>query len=194
MLEFCLMIPIWLPLLIGTFLYGNALIRQQEMMQMVRDLGSMYSRGINFSSGGAVANGASLNLVTHGDVVTGGQGTAIFSTVIYVGNNLCPGGACANYGYYVFTQQYKQPAGSSAVSYFGAAGGTLDTDGISIKDYLTNSAARSKFNLIPAPTQAVPNQDGYQAGQPIYIVEMFYSGGGVGGFSGGGGTYAYAVF
>jgi hypothetical protein len=57
---------------------------------------------------------------------------------------------------------------------------------------LTNANDRSTFNLIPAPLQT--GQDGYQAGTPIYIVEMFYSGGGVGGYSGGGGTYAYAIF
>jgi hypothetical protein len=39
----------------------------------------------------------------------------------------------------------------------------------------------SSFNLLPKPKE--DGTDGYQSGQPIYVVEAFF-----------GGTYAFAVF
>jgi hypothetical protein len=56
---------------------------------------------------------------------------------------------------------------------------------------VTHAGDVSTFNLLPAPKE--DGTDGYQSGQPIYLVEVFFSGGGKVGYNIGG-TYAYAVF
>jgi len=202
MIEFCLLVPVWLPLLVGTFLYGSAMIREQELCQMARELGSMYSRGVDFSS--SAYGATALKEITQGagKVTAGGNGAVIFSTVEFLGpyecgsvDGLSNGGACSgsNYLQFVFTQQYKVPAGSSAVSKFGTPTGVPNASNV-LTDYQTNAGdiATGWNNLIPAPT--IGGNNGYQPGQPIYIVETFFTGSGVGGYAGGGGSYAYAVF
>jgi hypothetical protein len=62
---------------------------------------------------------------------------------------------------------------------------------ISTVHYLTDTTDVSSFNLLPAPQEN--GQDGYQSGQPAYLVEVFFSGSGQKGYTQGG-AYAYAVF
>ena len=45
-----MLIPIWLPLLVGTLWIGSSMVRDQQVTQMARDLASMYSRGADFTS------------------------------------------------------------------------------------------------------------------------------------------------
>jgi Flp pilus assembly protein TadG len=213
MMEFMLLVPVWLPLILGTMWIGSAMVRGQQVTQAARDLGSMYSRGVDFASNGGAADSETLTAVTHqvGTVTASGTGVVIFTTLTYVGNSVCAslgatygtapssGNAgshtvsCTNYGKFVFTQQYTQGNTSLLTSKFGTAPtGEMDTNfNIPSSYYVTNATYVSTFNLLPAPQEL--GQDGYQSGQPVYVVETYFSGSGQKGYASGG-DYAYAVF
>jgi hypothetical protein len=173
----------------------------------------MYSRGVDFASNGGAADSETLTAVTQqvGTVTASGTGVVIFTTLTYVGNSVCAslgatygtapssGNAgshtvsCTNYGKFVFTQQYTQGNTSLLTSKFGTAPtGEMDTNfNIPSSYYVTNATYVSTFNLLPAPQEL--GQDGYQSGQPVYVVETYFSGSGQKGYASGG-DYAYAVF
>ena len=133
MMEFMLLVPIWLPLILGTMWLGSAMVRGQQVTQLARDLASMYSRGVNFSSGGGSSSSETLTEIAQqvGTVTSTGTGAVVFTTLTYVGNSVCAslngtngstvygvapssGSAgshtanCTNWGKFVFTQQYSQ--------------------------------------------------------------------------------------
>ena len=62
---------------------------------------------------------------------------------------------------------------------------------ISTTNYLTDANDVSTFNGLPVPLEN--GADGFQSGQPAYVVEAYFSGLGQAGYTNGG-TYAYAVF
>jgi Flp pilus assembly protein TadG len=209
MIEFTILVPVWLSLLLGTMWVGSAMIGGQQIMQMARDLGSMYSRGVDFSSGGGASSSATLTDITQqlGTLTSTGTGVVIFSTVTYVGNSVCAAAgstygstsplshtaACKNYGKFVFTQQYTQGNTSLLTSNFGKPpSGDLDASfNISLVNQVSDTSDVSSFKLLPTPQEN--GQDGYQSGQPAYVVEVFFSGTGQAGYTKGG-NYAYAVF
>jgi hypothetical protein len=185
------------------------MVRGQQITHRARDLASMYSRGVNFSSGGGSTSSETLTEITQqlGTVTSTGTGVIIFSTLTYVGNSVCASdgttygttsplahtASCKNYGKFVFTQQYSEGNTSLLSSHFGAAP-TADMDAnynVALTTYLTDTSDRSTFNLITAPSEN--GTDGYQSGQPVYVVEVFFSSPGQKGYTGGG-NYAYAVF
>jgi Flp pilus assembly protein TadG len=209
MLEFALLIPVWVPLLLGTLWIGSAMIQGQQVTQMTRDLASMYSRGVNFSSGGGSTSSTTLTDITSqvGTVTSTGTGVVYFSTIVYVGNSVCASGgatygslsplshtaACTNYGKFVFTQQYSAGNTGLRSSNLGTApAADLDANyNVATTTYLTDTSDRATFNLLPAPQEN--GADGFQSGQPAYVVESYFSGPGQKGYAQGG-TYAYAVF
>lgn len=218
MMEFMLLVPIWLPLILGTMWLGSAMVRGQQVTQLARDLASMYSRGVNFSSGGGSSSSETLTEIAQqvGTVTSTGTGAVVFTTLTYVGNSVCAslngtngstvygvapssGSAgshtanCTNWGKFVFTQQYSQGNTSLLTSHFGSAPTTaMDANfNIPISDYVTDTTYRSTFSLLPAPQEL--GQDGYQSGQPVYVVETFFLGPGQKGYTQGG-NYAYCVF
>jgi Flp pilus assembly protein TadG len=209
MVEFTLLVPVWLTLLLGTLFVGSAMIGGQQTMQMARDLASMYSRGVNFSSGGGATSSATLTDITNqlGTITSSGTAVAIFTTVTYVGNSVCASAgptygttsplshtaACTNYGKFVFTQQYTQGNTSLLTSHFGTApSGDLDSDyNVSLVNQVSDTNDVSTFSLLPAPQEN--GQDGYQSGQPAFVVEVLFSGTGQAGYANGS-NYAYAVF
>jgi Flp pilus assembly protein TadG len=199
MVEFTMLIPIWLPLLVGTLWIGSSLTREQQVQQMARDLASMYVRGVDFSPAGDSGSAKTLTLITQqlGTVTASGTGVVIFSKITYVGNLLCT--TCTNYHKWTFEQQFAVGNTSLWNSNFGTATGTfaVNSDGYNtgnLTDYLTNSSDHSTFNLIsPVPTESTPDTDGYQASTPVYVVEVFFQARGLAGITKGG-DYAYAVF
>jgi hypothetical protein len=216
MVEFSLLIPVWLPLLLGTMWLGSAMIRGEQTTEMARDLASMYSRGVDFSSTGAGSSNTILTDITQqlGTVTAAGTGVVIFSEVEFVGKSVCASAGstygsagppptyvastCKNEGFFVFRQQYTQGNTSLRSSNFGTApAGDLDSSNKfqvdAITTYISDTADRSTFNLLPAPQENIPNTDGYQSGQPVYVVEVYFAGAGQAGFTKGG-DYAYAVF
>jgi Flp pilus assembly protein TadG len=221
MVEFMMLTPIWLPLILGTLWIGSAMVRGLQVTEVARDAASMFCRGTDFSVAvGSNANNAEYNSILPnlasdlGTVTTTGNGVFIFSTLTYVGNSVCASlgstygtaptsgnagshtGSCTNYGKFVFTQQYLVGNTSLRSSTFGTpAAADLDSTNSyridSALTYVTHTADRSTFNLIPAPAEL--GSDGYQSGQPIYVVEAYFSGRGQAGYTSGG-DYSYAVF
>ena len=110
--EFTLSMLFLIPLLLGTFVFGFRLVRSLSMEQIVRDLGHMYLRGINFRNAGPIQNAQTLsagfNLTSTGDSV------AIFSQIKVIQQSDCdaanplsvPGTVhCTNLGNPVFTEE-----------------------------------------------------------------------------------------
>jgi hypothetical protein len=212
MLEFTLLTPVWLPLLLGTMWLGSAMVRGLQVTQVARDLASMYCRAVDFSATGTgTAQGDILPKLTQeiGTVTSTGTGVVIFSTLTYVGASVCqaagstyydsvtstPKPACTNWKKFVFTQRYTVGNTSLLTSGFGApASADLDSTNqykISLTNYVTHDADKVPgFNLLPSPDT---DPGGYQSGQPIYLVEVFFSGNGQAGYTSGG-SYAYAIF
>ncbi len=212
MVEFSILVPVWLSLLLGTLWLGTAMVRGQQVTQMARDLASMYSRGVNFSATGGTGSNHTLTDITAqlGTVTGAGNGVVFFSTLTYVGNTTCASAgptygstsplshtsSCANFGKFGFTQQYLQ--GNTGVGLSASAFGTplaADMDAnfnISTTSTVSHSGDASTFNLI-SPLPAEAGQDGYQAGQPVYVVEVYFSSTGQTGYTKGG-DYAFAVF
>jgi Zn-dependent protease len=62
---------------------------------------------------------------------------------------------------------------------------------IATTTYVTDTSDVATFNLLPAPKE--DGTDGYQSGQPVYVVETFFSSSWAAGYATGG-NYAYAVF
>src|ERR1022692_4282875 len=115
MVEFALLCPVWLTLLLGTMWYGTAMIRGLIVTQTARDLASMYCRAVDFSATDANsaqvnilpkllfavdfsatdANSAQVNILPKlvhelGTIsTTGGTGVTIFSQFTFVGDNVC---------------------------------------------------------------------------------------------------------
>lgn len=127
MIEFVLVSSMFLvPLLVGIFTYGFAVLRSVEVVQFTRDVGHMYSRGVDFSTqanqnllAGRLANG--LNIAANSGNVTGGStgyGVVIFSTLTKVAATC----SCNNSGHIVVMRRivvgnntnYTTPYGSPA--------------------------------------------------------------------------------
>jgi Flp pilus assembly protein TadG len=211
MMEFMLLAPVWLTLILGTMWIGSAMVRGQQITQAARDLGSMYSRGVDFASNAGASASETLTAVTQqvGSVTGSGTGVVIFTTLTYVGNSVCAAqgygvapssgnagshtGGCTNYGKFVFTQQYTQGNTSLMTSNFGTSPtGEMDSNfNVKAPYFVTDATYVSTFNSLPAPGEL--GQDGYQSGQPVYLVEVYFSGTGQKGYASGG-DYAYAVF
>jgi hypothetical protein len=214
MVEFTMLVPVWLPLLIGTLWIGSSMIRGQQVTQMARDLASMYSRdstNLNFAAAPTTSSNAVLDDITKqlGTLTSTGNGVVIFSTITYAGNSFCASGGstygattpslshtgnCTNYGHFVFTQQYVQGNTSLLTSRFGTPPASdMDANyNVSTVTALTDTADVSTFNLI-SPVPQENGSDGYQSGQPIYVVEVYFQSQGLAGYTKGG-DYAYAVF
>lgn len=205
-IEFALIVPVWLSLTLGTVFVGSAMIREQAVTQMAVDLASMYSRGTDFSTGAGVAEAwatGMLNSITQqlGSVTAGGTGLVVFSTITYVGPNTCgaahgvTGGltTCANYQHWVFTQQYIQgntslrtPNSTLAPANHPYTADMNSDFNIPPLSYVENTLDQSTFNLItPVPNGTT---DGYQEGQSVFVVEVYFK------VIGSGGYGSYAVF
>src|SRR5690242_3954272 len=109
--EFTLSLVFLVPLLLGTFVFGFRLIRSLEMEQIVRDLGHMYIRGVDFRNAGPIANAQTL--AQGFDLTATGTSLIIFSQIRIVTQADCdaanpssPAGThCTNLGNPVFTEQ-----------------------------------------------------------------------------------------
>ena len=150
MIEFVLVASTFmLPVLLGTFTYGFAMIRSVEALQLTRDVGHMYSRGVDFSKQAnqdliATQLAQGLNIVSNSGNVTGGStgnGIIVLSTFTKIGVQ-CP--TCNNSGHVVvmrrivignngmFTTQYGSPSGS-----------LIDPNSGDIKNYSSDATARA---------------------------------------------------
>ena len=102
-IEFVLVSSVFLvPLLLGLFSVGFGLIRDMQGVQLTRDVGHMWARGVDFSTQAnqdllATRLAQGLSLVSNSGNVTGGttgNGVVILSIFTNIGAGTC--GGCNN--------------------------------------------------------------------------------------------------
>ncbi len=205
-LEFAMLTGVWVPLLVGTTAIGSTMIRGLQVVHVARDAAHMYALGVDFSLSGSQDMLGKLSSDL-GSLTSSGDGLVVFSTLEYVGRYVCqsagyadtstppnPTTSCRNYGHFVFTHRWMVGNTSLRTSNIGApsVGVDANTGVIPLNTYVTQTGDRADaFTAIPAPREN--GSDGYQAGDPIYLVEVFFRGGSFAGYTQGG-TYAAAIF
>jgi hypothetical protein len=191
-IEFAFGMLVLLPLLLGTGVTGINMIRSLQTVQLARDTGHMYARGIDFSAPGnqtvLVDLGSNLGLSA-----TAGQGTAvvILSALTYVDKNACaavgavdgsgnPTSACTNYTKWVFTQRLEIGNTSIRGSNYGSpltsgpTGVTVNstTGQITQAQYVTKAGAVATFTGVNPYTVVNGVGQGLPSGQLLYVAEV----------------------
>ncbi len=201
-IEFALLSPFLAGLIVGTLIYGTQLVKVLELQQVARDTASMTARGTNFNDAAnqAIVSrlGQELGWPNSGGLTTTSPGVVYVSTIEYLDatcNGVIP--KCKNAGYWVFERSVAFGNKNLRGSNFGAPAaclpGCLDTnqtDGSLLSDSTLNDAgARVKnFTALGTPDTTV---DGFQPGQPAYLVE---AAGITGPWHGGSVSYAFSLF
>ncbi len=189
--EFAFGMLVLLPLLLGTGVTGINMIRTLQTVQLARDAGHMYARGVDFSQPGnqTILVNLGSNLGLSG---TSGQGTAvvILSALTYVDKNACaavgavdgsgnPTSACTNYTKWVFTQRLEIGNDGVRSSNYGSpltsgpTGVTINsqTGQITQQQYVTRAGAVANFTGVN-PYQVVNGTaEGLPSGQLLYVAE-----------------------
>jgi len=149
MIEFVLVSSMFLvPLLLGIFTYGFAVLRQVQVVQFTRDGGHMYSRGVDFA---VQANqnllttqlGQGLNIVSNSGNVTGGTtgyGVVVFSTFTKIGAATC---ACTNAGHIVVMNRIVVGNKTKFTTQYGAPSSGIITSTGDITNYSNDTSARA---------------------------------------------------
>jgi len=201
------------PLTLGTGVIGINMIRTLATVQLSRDAGHMYARGLDFSQPGnqtiLATLGSNLGLsATAGS----GQAVVILSALTYVDINACtaagavdkngnPSG-CTNYQKWVFTQRLVIGNSSVRTSNFGSpltsgpTGVTVNatTGKISLSDSVTKAGAVAQFNSIN-PYSVVNGQgQGLPSGQTLFVAEAASTGFNMPPFVGNATAYSYGLF
>jgi hypothetical protein len=191
LVEFIFITLMLVPLFIGASGIGIDLIRTLQTVQLARDAGHMYAKGVDFSQPGndtiLYQLGSSLGLSSTG---SSSAALVILSNLIYVDESQCqavgawnsvtnmPNG-CTNYQKWVFTQ--RQEFGNTALRNSnlgspltsGPTGVTLaaGTGKISQLQYVTQAGDVASFNSIN-PYQDVSGViSGLPSGQTLYLAE-----------------------
>ena len=171
-LEFAFCSLIWVPLLLGTAVFGINLIQAMKVSQLSRDSGHMLSQGVDFTSS---QNKALLGQLGSGLNITAsdGKGAIVLSIITLVTDVDCAAGgfsdSCANRGKYVF----KSLTVVGNTTYARTTLGNLNLDKfasgyvIQPADYLNTMAYRADgFEKL---LNFVPNV----SGQYAYVSEVF---------------------
>jgi hypothetical protein len=200
-LEFALVAPFLVSMIVGTMMYGIELVKELELQQIARDTASMSARGTNFNSTANQALVARLGQELswpNSGLSTTSPGVVYVSTIEYL-DSTCNGvmPVCKNAGNWVFLRSTAFGNTTFRSSNFGAPAaclpGCLDstkTDGsLNANDTLNNSQALVKnFTYLGTPSNQVA---GFQPGQPAYLVEVAAT---LGPWNGGMVGYAFSVF
>ena len=211
--EFAFITIVLVPTLLGTGAAGINMILTLQTIQLARDAGHMYARGLDFSQPGnktILGNlGSSLGLST-----TPGSGSAvvILSSLTYVDNAACKAAGavdafwnprgCTNLGKWVFTQRLKFGNPSVRASNIGSPvtsglqGVTVNatTGKISLQDYVTKSGAVATFNAINPYSNVEGKVSGLPSGQALFVAEAGAKAFTMPPFMGSKATYSYGLF
>jgi hypothetical protein len=184
-----------------------------QTIQLARDAGHMYARGLDFSQPGnktILANlGSNLGLST-----TAGSGSAlvILSALTYVDKATCaaagavdsngnPSG-CTNLGKWVFTQRVQIGNSSVRTSNYGSpltsgpTGVTVNstTGKISVTDYATKAGAVATFNSVNPYSSVNGTVSGLPSGEVLYVAEAASTAFSMPPFIGPRATYSFGLF
>jgi hypothetical protein len=212
-IEFAFIVMVLVPMLLGTGAAGINMILTLQTIQVARDAGHMYARGLDFSQPGNKTILASLG-TTLGLSTTAGSGSAlvILSALTYVDKAACaaagavdsngnPSG-CTNFGKWVFTQRLQIGNTSVRTSNIGSpltsgpTGVTVDatTGKISVSDYVTKAGAVATFSSINPYSVVNGNVSGLPSGQVLYVAEAAATAFSMPPFIGPHATYSYGLF
>jgi len=212
-IEFAFITMLLVPLLLGTGAAGINMITTLQTIQLARDAGHMYARGLDFSQPGnqtSLANvGSTLGLST---TLGSGSAVVILSKLTYVDDAACtaagavdshgnPSG-CTNLGKWVFTQRLEIGNSSVRTSNIGSpltsgpTGVTVESPSgnISLSDYVTKAGAVATFNSINPYSDVNGNVSGLPSGQMLYIAEAAATAFSMPPFIGPPATYSYGLF
>ena len=209
-IEFAFIVMALVPLLLGTGAAGINLILTLQTVQLARDAGHMYARGLDFSQPGNQTILANVGS-TLGMSATSGSGSAvvILSALTYVDDPTCvAGGAknsngdadytkCLNHGRWVFTQRLTIGNSNVRSSNFSSPSGVTingTTGRIAIADYVTNTGARATFSGVNPYTVTNNTVSGLPSGQVLYIAEAAATAFSMPPFIAPSATYSYGLF
>jgi hypothetical protein len=172
MIEFVLVSSFFLvPIIIGTFTYGFAVIRAAESVQLTRDVGHMYSEGVDFSVqanqnllASQLAQG--LNIVANSGNVTGGStgnGVVVLSTFMLLDANSCN---CSNGGHVVVMNRIVVGNDTIFTTIYGTPNAALIATNGDVSNYSTDSSARA---------DAFGNLMTLNTGQVAYMAESYFT-------------------
>jgi hypothetical protein len=166
-MEFAMCSIFLVPMVLGIFVFGFRIIRSLQMIQITRDLGHMYVRGVDFRNAGPISNAQTL---ANGYTLTStGTSVVYLSELKVIQQSDCdavPGAVagqhCANLGLTVFTEQITIGNSAMGASPFGTP--PLQSDRtVSITDQArTSTAVAGGFSSILA----------LQSGELAYLAEM----------------------
>jgi hypothetical protein len=120
-IEFAFILLVLIPLLLGTVEVGINMVNSLQVVQLARDAGHMYSRGVDFTQTGNQYILAKLGSGVGISTTTGagqGNGLVILSQLMYIDKAQCIGYGlptdasgnpigCTNLGHWVFTERIK---------------------------------------------------------------------------------------
>jgi len=201
------------PLLLGTTAIGLNMVLDLQVVQLARDAGHMYAKGMDFSQTG------NLTILTDlgsgvGMSSTAGQGNAVvvLSSVLYVDKGVCSGfglvdgngnpAGCTNYQKWVFTQRLTIGNSTIHTSNLGSpvtTGGsavTLDATTGKVNpasQEATNSGDVAVFNGLN-PFVVAGNLDQLPSGQVLYVAEAAAKGFVMPPYATGAIMYSYTMF
>jgi hypothetical protein len=211
--EFAFILLVLVPLLLGTGVVGVNMIRTLQTIQLARDAGHMYARGVDFSQPGN--QGILFQLGQSVGLVTGSSSSAVItlSALTYVDKAACtnvgavdtngnPTSACTNFGKWVFTQWMvigntslrRNGIGSPLAG--GPTGVTINatTGQISMSDYVKKTGALATFNSVNPYSVVNGNGQGLPSGQVLYVAESGVRGFSMPPFVTDTMTYSYGIF
>jgi len=147
LLEFAIVSIVIIPLFFGMVGVGVNLGHMNQVLQITRDAGHMYAKGVDFSV--AANQNILVNLATGtGFAATGGNGVMMFSEVIQVYLADCTAAGytssnCTNLNKLVFTNRIVVGDSTIRASNYGTPSSTIvsSNGNIAPSDYLTNSSA-----------------------------------------------------
>jgi hypothetical protein len=138
------------PIILGLFTYGFALIRAMEGVQLTRDVAHMYAEGTDFSKQGmqdllTQHLAQQLSLQSNAGNVTGGSsgyGVVVLSTLQKIGAAQCPG--CNNVGHVVVMRRIVIGNNTLFQTNYGSPTSSLiDATTGFVKNYSTDATARA---------------------------------------------------
>jgi hypothetical protein len=212
--EFSFVVLVLIPLLLGTVGFGIRLVQSIQTVQLARDVGHMYARGLDFSQPGNLVTlkrlGAEIGLNTDGT----GNAVVVLSTLTYVDKGACQlaGKAldvngnpinCPNYKQWVFAQRLVigktsihtsnlgSPllSGPGAVSTYNSTTGKIDSsDQINNTNDVATFASGTPFVSSPGSLTTLPT------GHYLYITEVADQGFVMPVYDNTGLTYAFNIF
>jgi len=214
-MEFAFIMLLFIPLLLGSTEIGLNMVNTLQTVQLARDAGHMYARGVDFTQPGNLQILASLGAgvgMSTSTAANSGNAQVILSELRYVDKATCnsdglpndAGGnpiGCTNLNQWVFAQRIAIGNTSMRTSTFGSplSSGpntvTIASDGtISLDQQCTNAGDVATFTGVNPYSNVNNTVSGLPSGQALYIAEAEAIGFRMNPYAANPMTYAYGIF